>query len=97
MNDKHSEQWELLKKQGKKYRQEKAIMVFVIIVLVIVNFVLANIVWQARHNNETASAASTVNHVAAVTATPVTAIINRLNKRNVRKDWVIGEWATYHG
>lgn len=56
MNDKHSEQWELLKKQGKKHRRERAIMVFVIIVLVIVNFVLANIVWQARHNNETASA-----------------------------------------
>lgn len=97
MNDKHSEQWELLKKQGKKHRREKAIMVFVIIVLVVVNFVLANIVWQARRNNETASAAAPVNQAAAVTVTPVTAILNRLNRRNVKKDWVIGEWETYHG
>ena len=52
----HSEVWSTLKRQGKKYRREKAIMVFVIIVLVIVNLVLANIIWCARHNNETANA-----------------------------------------
>lgn len=52
---KHSEQWEILRYQGKLYQREKFVL-YTIIVLLIVALVLSNIVWASRHNSETASA-----------------------------------------
>lgn len=58
MNEKHSEQWELLRYQGRLYQKEK-FMLYAIIILLIIALVLSNIVWATRHNNETASAETT--------------------------------------
>lgn len=55
MNDKHSDQWELLRYQGRLHQKEK-IVLYAIIILLIIALVLSNIVWATRHNNETASA-----------------------------------------
>lgn len=55
MSDKHSEQWELLRYQGKLYKSEK-IGLYSIIILLIIALVLSNIVWASRHNSETACA-----------------------------------------
>ncbi|MBQ7835384.1 MAG: hypothetical protein IJ385_06330 [Ruminiclostridium sp.] len=55
MNDKHSEQWDILRLQGKMYQREK-IVLYAIIILLIIALVLSNIIWASRHNSETASA-----------------------------------------
>ncbi len=57
MKDKHSEQWEILRIQGKLYKREK-IVLYAIIILLIIALVLTNIVWASRHNSETAQAAT---------------------------------------
>lgn len=94
MNDKHSEQWNILRRQGRKHRREKAILISIIVVLFIINCVLCHIVWSSRHNNETASAASPeIMKEAATVAVPVTTIISRYNRR-YKKDWVNGMWVT---
>lgn len=55
MNNNHSEQWEILRFQGKMYQREK-IVLYAIIILLIIALVLSNIIWASRHNSETASA-----------------------------------------
>lgn len=55
MNNNHSEQWEILRYQGKMYQREK-IVLYAIIILLIIALVLSNIIWASRHNSETASA-----------------------------------------
>lgn len=88
MNNKHSEQWKLLRKQGKRHKREKAILIAIIVILVIINLVLSNIIWEARRNNQNAGATMTANEEAAVAAAPVIAIIDRCNKRANKKDRV---------
>lgn len=55
MNNNHSEQWEILRFQGKMHQHEK-IVLYAIIILLIIALVLSNIIWASRHNSETASA-----------------------------------------
>lgn len=55
MEEKHSDQWEILRFQGKMYQREK-IVLYTIIILLIIALVLSNIIWASRHNSETASA-----------------------------------------
>ena len=94
MNDKHSEQWEILRRQGRKHKKEKAVLILIIVVLFLINCVLCHIVWGSRHNNETASAAAPDILTEAATATaPATTIFFRYNKR-YKKDRVNGVWVT---
>lgn len=94
MNDKHSEQWELLRRQGKKHKKEKAILILIIVVLFLINCVLCHIVWGSRHNNETASvAAPEILKEAVTVAVPATTKIYRHNRRH-KKDRVNGVWVT---
>ncbi len=65
MNNRHSDQWELLRYQGKLYQKEKFVL-YAIIVLLIIALVLSNIVWASRHNSETASAETPEIRKAAV-------------------------------
>lgn len=51
----HSEVWSTLKRQGLKHKREKAVL-YTIIVLLVIALVITNIIWRARHNNETANA-----------------------------------------
>lgn len=51
----HSEVWSTLKRQGVKHKREKAVL-YTIIVLLVIALVITNIIWCARHNNETANA-----------------------------------------
>ena len=89
MNNNHSEQWEILRFQEKKHRREKAVLIVIIAVLLIINCVLAHIVWSSRHNNETAEAASPEIQTAAVATSPIVAhSINRTYKRCNKKEWV---------
>ena len=55
MEEKHSDQWEILRFQGKMYQREK-IVLYTIIILLIIALVLSNIIWASRHNSESASA-----------------------------------------
>lgn len=55
MNNGHSDQWEILRIQGRQYQREK-IVLYAIIILLIIALVLTNIVWASRHNSETAQA-----------------------------------------
>ena len=66
MEKNHSKEWEILRFQEKKHKREKAVLISIIMVLLIINLVLANIVWSSRHNNETASANSPEIQTAAV-------------------------------
>lgn len=94
MNDKHSEQWELLRRQGKKHKKEKAILILIIVVLFLINCVLCHIVWGSRHNNETASvAAPEILKEAVTVAVPATTRIYHYNRRH-KKDRVNGAWVT---
>lgn len=54
----HSEVWSTLKRQGLKYKREKAVL-YAIIILLVIALILTNIIWCARHNNETANAVNT--------------------------------------
>lgn len=51
----HSEVWSTLKRQGLKHKREKAVL-YAIIILLVIALILTNIIWCARHNNETANA-----------------------------------------
>lgn len=51
----HSEVWSTLKRQGLKHKKEKAVL-YTIIVILVIALILTNIIWCARHNNETANA-----------------------------------------
>ncbi len=88
MKENHSREWEILRFQEKKHRREKAVLTVIIAVLLIINCVLANIVWSSRHNNETAEAASPEIQTAAVATVPI--VVNSINrtKRCNKKDWV---------
>ena len=54
MKEKHSDQWELLKLQGRLYHKT-SIIHYSIIILLIVALILSNVFWFSRYNNETAS------------------------------------------
>lgn len=89
MEKNHSREWEILRFQEKKHKRERAVLISIIMVLLIVNLVLANIVWSSRHNNETASANSPEIQTAAVMTAPIVVEkINRVYKRCNKKDWV---------
>lgn len=89
MEKNHSREWEILRFQAKKHKRERVVLISIIMVLLIINLVLANIVWSSRHNNETASAKSPEIQTAAVMAAPIVVEkINRIYKRSNKKDWV---------
>lgn len=89
MEERHSREWEILRFQEKKHKRERAALISIIMVLLIINLVLANIVWSSRHNNETASANSPEIQTAAVMAAPIVVEkIKRIYKRSNKKDWV---------
>lgn len=89
MNEKHSREWEIIRYQERKHKRERVVLISIIMVLLIINLVLAKIVWCSRHNNETASANPPEIQTAAVTTAPIVAEkINRTIKRCNKKDWV---------
>lgn len=86
MSKRHSDQWEILRIQGKIYQREK-IALYAIIILLIIALVLSNIVWVSRHNSETASAATSEIRQADETTLPpektvkTTAYVRRNGRR----------------
>ncbi len=90
MNENHSREWEILRFQEKKHRRERVVFISIIMVLLIINCVLANIVWSSRHNNETSSAITPEIQTAAVATAPI--VVEKINriKRCNKKDWVSG-------
>ena len=86
MNE-HGQNWGILRYQEKKHKREKAVL-YAIIAVLIIALVLSNIIWYARHNNETASAETPeIQTTAAVTTTAI-ATTPRLFRRGGKKDWV---------
>lgn len=87
MNE-HSQNWGILRYQEKKHKREKAVL-YTIIAILIVALVLSNIIWYARHNNETASAETPeIQTAAAATTTAAITTVPRICKRGSKKDWV---------
>lgn len=87
MNE-HGKNWGILKYQEKKHKREKAVLYAIIIVLTI-SLVLSNIIWYARHNNETANAEPVLIQTVAVTSAPIIPQMPH-HRRDNKKGWVRG-------
>ena len=86
MNE-HGQNWGILKYQEKKHKREKAVL-YAIIVVLTVALVLSNIIWYARHNNETASTEAPEIHVTAAATAAVIGTTSRLCRRGGKKERV---------
>lgn len=84
MNE-HGKTWGILKYQEEKHKREKAVLYAIIIVLTI-SLVLSNIIWYARHNNETANAEPVLIQTAAVTSAPIIPQMPH-HRRGSKKGW----------
>lgn len=78
----HSEVWSTLKRQGLKHKKEKAVL-YTIIILLVIALILTNIIWCARHNNETAEAVSSEIREAV----EVTEALPPLQKNSKKKEF----------
>lgn len=85
MNE-HGRNWGILRYQEKKHMREKAVL-YAIIAVLTVALVLSNIIWYARHNNETASAETPEIQMTAA-ATGAMATTSRQYRREGKKDRV---------
>lgn len=85
MEEKHSDQWEILRFQGKMHQREKFVL-YAIIILLIISLVLSNIIWASRHNSETASAENPeiVQTTEAVAMLPIKSETPKRKERVIR-------------
>lgn len=83
MNE-HGQNWSIIKYQEKKHKRDKAVL-YAIIVVLTVALVLSNIIWYARHNNETASTEAPEIHVTAAATTAAIGTTPRLYRRGWKK------------
>ena len=92
MNE-HGKTWGILKYQEKKHKREKAVLcaiiavLFAIIIVLTISLVLSNIIWYARHNNETANAEPVLVQTVAVASAPIIPQMPH-HRRDNKKGWV---------